>query len=146
LEPPPVSWPWRFWSWTCFLKNISCFRVLPRVKEKMNILHPIERRKANCIGHILRRNCLLKYDIKRNIEGRTEVTGKRGRRHKRLPYRKGRVLYVERGSTGSYTVCKTRFGRGYGPVVGQTTAWMNQWMNEDSKSKGLPETRHASVV
>ena len=32
---------------------------LNRVKEEMNILHTVIRRKANWIGHILRRNCLL---------------------------------------------------------------------------------------
>jgi hypothetical protein len=30
------------------------------VKEERNILRRIKRRKATCIGHILRRNCLLK--------------------------------------------------------------------------------------
>ena len=29
------------------------------VKERRNILHEINKRKANWIGHILRRNCLL---------------------------------------------------------------------------------------
>jgi len=33
--------------------------VLLRVKEQRNILHEIRKRKANWIGHILRRNCLL---------------------------------------------------------------------------------------
>jgi len=32
-----------------------------RVKDERNILHAIERRKANCIGYILRRKCLLKH-------------------------------------------------------------------------------------
>jgi hypothetical protein len=31
------------------------------VKEERNIVHTIKRRKANWIGHILRRNCLLKH-------------------------------------------------------------------------------------
>jgi ribosomal 50S subunit-associated protein YjgA (DUF615 family) len=35
--------------------------VLHRVKEERNIVHTIKRRKANWIGHILRRNCLLKH-------------------------------------------------------------------------------------
>jgi len=35
--------------------------VLLRVKEQRNILHEICKRKANWIGHILRRNCLLTY-------------------------------------------------------------------------------------
>jgi hypothetical protein len=38
--------------------------VLPRVKDERNIVHRIKRRKANWIGHILRRNCLLKHNIK----------------------------------------------------------------------------------
>jgi hypothetical protein len=48
------------------MENISltdCVRneeVLHRVKE-WNIVHTIKRRKANWIGHILRRNCLLKH-------------------------------------------------------------------------------------
>jgi hypothetical protein len=58
--------------------------VLHRVKEERNILHTIKRRKDNWIGHILRRNCLLKHVIERKIEGRIEVTGRRGRRHKQL--------------------------------------------------------------
>ena len=33
------------------------------VKEEGNVLHKITRRKANRIGHILRRNCLLKHVI-----------------------------------------------------------------------------------
>ena len=40
--------------------------VLLRVKGQRNILHEIRKRKANWIGHILRRNCLLK----RVIEGK----------------------------------------------------------------------------
>jgi hypothetical protein len=34
------------------------------------------------IHHIMRRNCLLKHVIEGKIEGRIEVTGRRGRRHK----------------------------------------------------------------
>ena len=41
-----------------------------RVKVGRNILHTVKRRKANWIGHILRRNCLLKHIIKGKIEGR----------------------------------------------------------------------------
>jgi hypothetical protein len=41
------------------------FEVLYGVKEDSNILHTVHRRKANWIGHTLRRNCLLKYVIKR---------------------------------------------------------------------------------
>jgi hypothetical protein len=37
--------------------------VLRKVKEKRNMLHTIKRRKANWIGHVLRRNCLVKHII-----------------------------------------------------------------------------------
>jgi hypothetical protein len=43
--------------------------VLLRVSEQRNILHEIRKRKANCIGHILRRNCLLKQIIEGKIKG-----------------------------------------------------------------------------
>jgi hypothetical protein len=44
--------------------------VLLRVKEQRNILHEISGRKANWIGHILRRNCLLKQAVEGKIKGR----------------------------------------------------------------------------
>ena len=41
-----------------------------------------ERRKADRIGHIVRRNCLRKHVSKVKTEGRVEVTGRRSRRRK----------------------------------------------------------------
>jgi hypothetical protein len=58
--------------------------VLHRVKEERNIVHAIKRRKANWIGHILIRNCLLKHVIGGKLKGRIAVTGRRGRRRKWL--------------------------------------------------------------
>ena len=47
-------------------------QVLERIGEKRSLLNNTLRRKANWIGHILRRNCLL-HDA---IEGQlTEVKG-----------------------------------------------------------------------
>ena len=43
-------------SWTDHVRNKE---VLLRVNEQRNILHERSKRKANSIGHILRRNCLL---------------------------------------------------------------------------------------
>ena len=43
--------------------------VLLRVKEQRNILHEIRKRKANWIGHILRRNCLLQRVTEGTIQG-----------------------------------------------------------------------------
>jgi hypothetical protein len=68
-------------SWTDRVRNEE---VLHRVKEERNILHTIRRRKANWIGHILHRNCLLKHVIEGKLEGRTEMTGRRERRRKQL--------------------------------------------------------------
>jgi hypothetical protein len=52
--------------WTDHVRNEE---VLYRVKEERNIMHTIKRRKANWIGHILRRTCLLKCIIEGNVEG-----------------------------------------------------------------------------
>jgi hypothetical protein len=65
-------------SWTNRVRNEE---VLHRVKEERNIVHTIKRRKANWIGHSLRRNCLLKHVIEGKLEGRT---GRQGRRRKQL--------------------------------------------------------------
>ena len=58
--------------------------VLLRVKEERKIIHEISKRKANSIGHILRRNCLLQQFIEGKIKGGIEVTGRRGRRRRKL--------------------------------------------------------------
>ena len=68
-------------SWTDHVRNEE---VLLRVKEQTNILHEISKRKANWIVHILRRNCLLQWVIEGKIKGRIEVTGRRGRRRRKL--------------------------------------------------------------
>ena len=57
-------------SWTDHMRNEE---VLLRVNKQMNILHEIRKRKANWIGHILRRNCLLKQVIEGKIKGEMEV-------------------------------------------------------------------------
>ena len=54
-------------SWTDHVRNEE---VLLRVIEQRNILHEIRKRKANWIGHILRRNCLLKQVIEGKKKGR----------------------------------------------------------------------------
>ena len=54
-------------SWIDHVRNEE---VLLRVNEQRNILREIRKRKANWIGHILRRNCLLKQVIEGKIEGR----------------------------------------------------------------------------
>jgi hypothetical protein len=44
---------------------------------RRNVLHTVKRRKANWIGHILHRNCLINHVIEGKMEGRTEVTGRK---------------------------------------------------------------------
>ena len=58
--------------------------VLLRFKEQRDILHEISKRKANWIGHILRRNCLLQRVIEGKIKGGIEVRGRQGRRRRKL--------------------------------------------------------------
>jgi len=93
--------------------------VLLRVKEQRNILHKISRWKANWIGHILRRNCLLQ----KVIEGKIKVAERRGRRRRKLlddlKERRGYCHLKEEAL--DRTMWRARFGRGFGPVVRQTT-------------------------
>jgi hypothetical protein len=56
--------------------------VLHRVKKERHILSTIKRRKANWIGHVLCRNCLLKHIIEGKLEGSITLVGRRGRRRK----------------------------------------------------------------
>ena len=97
--------------------------VLLRVKEQRNILHEKSKRKANWIGHILRRNCLLQRVIEGKIKGRIEVTGRRGRRRRKLQdYLKERRGYSHlKEEALDRTLWRARFGRGFGPVVRQTS-------------------------
>ena len=92
-----------------------------------NILHEIRKRKANWIGHILRRNCLLQRVIEGKIQGGIEVTGRQGRsRRKLLDYLKENRGYSHlKEEALDRTMWRARFGRGFGPVVRQTIKWMN---------------------
>jgi len=97
--------------------------VLLRVKEQRNILHEISKRKANWIGHVLRRNCLLQRVIEGKIKGGIEVTGRRGRRSTKLldDLKDRRGYYRLKEEALDRTMCRAGFGRGFGPVVRQTT-------------------------
>jgi hypothetical protein len=93
------------------------------VNEQRNILHEIGKWKANWIGHILRRNCLLKQVIEGKIkEARIEVRRRRGRRRRKLlndlKERKGCFRLKEEAL--DRTTWRARFGRGFGPVVRET--------------------------
>ena len=105
--------------------------VLLRVNEQKNILHVIRKRKANWIGHILRRNCLLKQVFEGKMKGEMEVTRRWGRRSKKLlddiKDRRGYSHLKEEAL--DCTLWRNRFGGGFGPVVRQNTEWMNENKN-----------------
>jgi hypothetical protein len=87
--------------------------VLLRVSEQRNILHEIRKRKTNWIGHILRRNCLLKQVIEGKIKGRIEVTRRRVRRRKLLDDLGDRRGYSHlKEEVLDRTKWRNRFGRG----------------------------------
>ena len=98
-----------------------------RVNEQRNILHEIRKRKVNWIGHILRRNCLLKRVIEGKIKGEMEVARRRGRRRKKLldDLKERRGYSHLKEETLDRTMWRHRFGGGFGPVVRQNTEWMN---------------------
>jgi len=107
-------------SWTDHVKNED---VLLRVNEQRNILHEIRKWKAIWMGHILRRNCLLKQVIEGKLKGDMEVTRRQGRRRKKLldglKDRRGYSHLKEEAL--DCTMWRAHFGRGFGLVVRQTT-------------------------
>jgi hypothetical protein len=107
-------------SWT---DQVGNKKVLLRVNEQRNILHEISKRKANWIGNVLGRNCLLQLVIEGNIKGTIEVTGRRGRRRRKLldDLKERREYSHLKEEALDRTMWTARFGRGFGPVVRQTT-------------------------
>jgi len=107
-------------GWTDHERNED---VLLRVKEQRNILHEILKRKANWIGNILRRNCVLQRVTEGKIIGGIEVTGRQGRRRRKLlddlKERRGYSHLKEEAL--DRTMWRAEFGRGFGPVVRQAT-------------------------
>ena len=101
------------------LTEVRNEEVLLRANEQRNILHEIRKRKANWIGHILRRNCLVKQIIEGKIKGQIEVTRRRGRRRKKLlddlKDRRGYCQLKEEAL--DRTKRRNHFGRSFGPVV-----------------------------
>jgi hypothetical protein len=118
-----VIWCWRRMekiSWTDHVRNED---VLLRVKEQRNILHEKRKRKANWIGHILRRKCLLQGVTEGKIQAEIEMTGRQRRRRRKLlddlKERRGYSHLKEEAL--DRTMWRARFGRGFGHAVRQTT-------------------------
>ena len=94
-----------------------------RVNEDRNILHEIRKRKANWVGHTLRRNYFLKQVIERKIKGEMEVTRRRGRRRRKLlDDLKDRRRYSHlKEEALDRTMWRNLVGGGFEPVVRQNT-------------------------
>jgi hypothetical protein len=110
-------------SWTDHVRNEE---VLLTVKEQRNILHEISKRKSNWIGHILRRKCLLRRVIEGKIKEGIEVTGRRGRRRRKLldDRKELRGYSYPKDESLDRTMWRARFGRSLGPVVRRTAKWI----------------------
>ena len=87
--------------------------VLHTAKKERNTLHTIKM-KDNWSGHILHRICLLKHVTEGKIEGRIEVTGRRGRRRKQLlnDLKEARRYWKLKEEAQDCTPWRTQFGRG----------------------------------
>ena len=99
------------------------FAIFFSCKTNLNILNEIRKRKANWIGHILRRNCLLKQVMEGKIKGEMEVTRRRGRRRKKSldDLKDSRGYSHLKEEALDRTMWRNRFGGGFGPVVRQNT-------------------------
>jgi hypothetical protein len=80
--------------------------------------------RGNWIGHILRRNCLLKQVIEGKIKVEMEVTRRQGRRHRKLldDLKDRRGYFHLKEEALDRTMWRARFG----PVIRQTTKRMNE--------------------
>ena len=96
--------------------------MLYRVKEGRNYLTYNKRRKVNWIGHILCRNCLLIHVIEGKVEGRIEVTARRGKIRKQIldDIKEMREYCKLKEEALDHALRRTGFGRGYEAVVRQT--------------------------
>jgi len=129
-----------------WIDHVRNEEVLLRVKQQSNILHEISKRKANWIGHILCRNCLLQRVIEGKIKGGIQVTGSRGRRRRKLlddlKERRGYSHLKEEAL--DRTMWTARFGSGFGPVVRQTIKWHES--RQEFASDTLPTTNPKQTV
>jgi hypothetical protein len=78
---------------------------------------------------------MLNNVIEIKMKAKIEVTGRRGRRCKRLlddlKVKSGYWKLKQKALVR--TLWKTPFGRGYGPVISKTTKWMNEGMSSARK-------------
>ena len=142
------------------------------IKEQKNILHEISKWKANWIGHIWHRNCLLQWVIEGKIKGGIEVTGRWGRRRRKLldDHKERRGYSHLKEEAVGHTMWRACFGKGFRPVIRQTTKRMSlrahyrhfrrtcflhfqgtlllpwKWMQQDPMSVGCLSPRQRSTT
>jgi hypothetical protein len=114
-----------FFSNTKFVISILFAKSVSKISHTTKTLvryYYKSKRKANWIGHILCRNCLLQRVIEGKIKGGVEVTGRRGRRCSKLldELKERRGYSHPREESLDRTMWTARFGRGLGPAVRQT--------------------------
>ena len=101
-----------------WIDHVRNEEVLLTVKEQMDTSHEISKRKANWIGQILRRHCLLQQVMGGKIKGEIEMAGRQGRRRRKLMYdlkeRRG-CCHLKEGAP-DFTMLRARFGSGFGPA------------------------------
>ena len=120
--PPRSKWELRSSGLLHMLRNACC--VITQYSAVLMPRSSMTRRKVNYIGHILHRKCLLKHVIEVQLEGRIEVTGRRGRRCKLLLYAsKMRVYWTLKEAAVDSILWRTGCGRGCGHVARQTS-WL----------------------
>jgi hypothetical protein len=87
----------------------------------------------------LRKNCILRQVIKGKIKGGIEVTGRRGRRRRKVlddpEERRGYSHLKDEALDRSRW--KARYGRGFGPVVRQTDICINDALDDETCFKKL---------
>jgi hypothetical protein len=134
-EDPKYLEIFGMWWWSRMGKIGGTDRVrneeaLQTVNEERNILHAMKRIEGKWIGHILGRNCLLKYVIEGKLEERIKATGRRRRRRKRVldDLKEGREQCKLKEETLDGSVCRNRSLRGYRPVARQITIRKNECM------------------
>ena len=110
-------------SWTDRVRNEE---VLHRVIEERNVLLTVKSRKANWIGNVLRRNCLLKYVSEGKIKEWIKVTGRRGIRRTELQdyLKETRRYWKLKEEAVDRTVWRTGFGKSCGLALGEAVDWL----------------------
>ena len=87
-----------------------------------NIPQTIHKRKASWKRHMLHRNGFLKHAVEERVEGRKEVTGRRGRRCEDLRdgFKEKRGYWKLKEESLDLTLWRIGVGRGHGPFLSQT--------------------------